>query len=427
MSCLTKASETEVTSQTVLKNDHDDAVNPPKKKNSKDNPLFQSPLAGQRRGLGRSARRRRKKLIETLRAEEQLLKQDGTSTTTNTNTSVIATDRHRIWPGVEERRRLLQSNTDGDYWGSDAPRLVAQLAFIPGNAIRICARVSTVPFLQTHRTVGEEPVVLQLYPLAVRDDDDAANSKFKRRKRKRQKQPQTDDKTNDDSATEQSETKMPENAKGGDTILDLSQQSKDSTKRDPDTKNLQSNPPTKDDDNKQLEEDDFVVEPFPTLYWLTHPLLRTMVSKLELQGTGRRLEQRLQNDPHALEAMTRAHHGYGQERYDLLTPTDIAYIETRKWQRAFDPRQRGVAGIRNHAAVKCLHAHVAHYLSGGQGSSDNVIGKWVMEEIMEQQQQQQQQSLPKEKHATESIMDEDTGVGTKHDDEEEKVQGDAKA
>ena len=60
----------------------------------------------------------------------------------------------------------------------------------------------------------------------------------------------------------------------------------------------------------------------------------------------------------------RAHARYAEER-DALIPTD--------WS---GPRpQGGVGGTRN--GVKCLHAHVAWWLAGG----DDPVGRWVSEQV----------------------------------------------
>ena len=59
-----------------------------------------------------------------------------------------------------------------------------------------------------------------------------------------------------------------------------------------------------------------------------------------------------------------------------------ALMKERKWDGALSS-ERGVAGIRNRKAVKCLHAHLAHYLSGESGHEHNVIGKWVYERVDE--------------------------------------------
>lgn len=317
---------------------------------SNDNRLI-SRDPGPKRNLGRSARRRRKKLLEIQKAEEQLLLNDQPQDL-NIKTTIMPTDRDKIWPGVQERSSLSEE---------DAPLLMAQLGYIPGNAIKVAARQSDIPalkkyFPQTPQNNNNDkdknmPVVLKLYPIAVRDvhaGGKSGNRKFKSRKRKLAQKAGDLAETNGNHRCENDKTEdgQPQKEK-----ID----------------------PSDDDDN-------LVVEPFPTLYWLTDPLLRTLVSKLELNSMGVTLGKRLGTEPDALASMTKANQAYGQERYNLLTPQDIAFIEKRKWEKAFSP-DRGVAGIKNYASVKCLHSHVAHFLSGGQGSSDNIIGKWVMEEI----------------------------------------------
>ena len=129
-----------------------------------------------------------------------------------------------------------------------------------------------------------------------------------------------------------------------------------------------------------------VIEPFPTIYWLTHPLLKCIVSKLELEGYGLQLERRLhENVDDAIHMMTLAHETYGQERYQLLSESDQQLIQDYRWEAAF-ATSRGIAGIsqknnKHICAVKCLHAHLAHYLSHSIGSQYNIVGRWVWEEI----------------------------------------------
>jgi hypothetical protein len=123
-----------------------------------------------------------------------------------------------------------------------------------------------------------------------------------------------------------------------------------------------------------------------------------MVSQLELEHFGSILEDRLAKDPVALASMKRAHLAYGEERFQLLSQDDISFYlqengkntsatntgatASSSWEQALSS-QRGVAGIRNFASVKCLHAHVAHYLSGGHRCQDNVVGKWTMDAVAE--------------------------------------------
>ena len=99
--------------------------------------------------------------------------------------------------------------------------------------------------------------------------------------------------------------------------------------------------------------------PMPTRYWLVDPEVRSEVSRLEAAGGVREAED--DTDPVALEE---AHRRYAAER-DRALPGDHA-----------GPRPAGgVGGTRR--GVKCLHAHVAWYLAGG----DDPVGKWAADRL----------------------------------------------
>jgi exopolyphosphatase/guanosine-5'-triphosphate,3'-diphosphate pyrophosphatase len=95
--------------------------------------------------------------------------------------------------------------------------------------------------------------------------------------------------------------------------------------------------------------------PMPTRWWLLDPALRASVDRLEAAGGVKAAEAAV--DPSELAA---AHARYATER-DAAVPTDH-----------HGPRPAGgVGGTRQ--GVKCLHAHLAWYLSGG----DDPVGRWV--------------------------------------------------
>ena len=121
------------------------------------------------------------------------------------------------------------------------------------------------------------------------------------------------------------------------------------------------------------------MEPFPTIYWVTNPRVKALISKLELEKMGLELEQRLKESANDLESMKKAHQEYGNERLDLITSSskDWKWIQEKGWEPAF-ASSRGVAGIRNLASIKCLHAHAAHYWSGCQ---HNIVGKLVADKV----------------------------------------------
>ena len=101
--------------------------------------------------------------------------------------------------------------------------------------------------------------------------------------------------------------------------------------------------------------------PMPTRYWLVGDAERDAVSRLESEGGVRDAEAAV--DPAALAA---AHERYAGER-------DAALPEG--WD---GPRPAGgVGGTRT--GVKCLHAHYAWYLAGG----DDPVGRWVAARLAE--------------------------------------------
>ena len=99
--------------------------------------------------------------------------------------------------------------------------------------------------------------------------------------------------------------------------------------------------------------------PMPTRYWLVDRDLVTAVSRLESAGGVRTAEEDI--DPLAVE---RAHAAYARER-DADIPASHS-----------GPRPHGgVGGTRR--GVKCLHAHYAYLLAGG----DDPVGRWVAERL----------------------------------------------
>ena len=99
--------------------------------------------------------------------------------------------------------------------------------------------------------------------------------------------------------------------------------------------------------------------PMPTRYWLVDPAARVAVGRLEAAGGVRRAESGL--DPAEVAA---AHARYAAERDAALPPT----------HRGPTP-SGGVGGTRT--GVKCLHAHYAWHLAGG----DDPVGRWVAEQL----------------------------------------------
>jgi hypothetical protein len=416
-----------------------------------------------RRNLGRQARKRRKKALEIEAVAFSLVRAATTVTTTNmdanvnantntnegvttirttnnrdvednnvtNNNSILPTDRSYVSDDVKTRTQLVER---------DRIDLIRQLGYLPGNALQVVTRVkdvfssediqrlfSAVVVTSTDddesatiirngsisngirssritnnnnnnnnnnniksssktkitaamvQSMMDEPLVVKLYPLALRDE--SSSTKRRRKRRRDQKEEQQDDmKTTGDDEDTASKSKPIDTSLATISLTPL-------------------------------------MEPFPTIYWVTNPLIKVLISKLELDRLGSQFEQRLvegekeerkfvgQQQQHEdgrdkhdnsqnnnnnnnnnntpslttpLEAMQRAHKSYGNERRQLLSTRDMDYVRQRRWDESAFSENCGVAGIRNPKAVKCLHAHAAHYWSG---NSDNIVGRWVEERL----------------------------------------------
>ncbi|MEM7092696.1 MAG: DUF501 domain-containing protein [Actinomycetota bacterium] len=99
--------------------------------------------------------------------------------------------------------------------------------------------------------------------------------------------------------------------------------------------------------------------PMPTLYWLVSEHDRLVVSRLESSGAVREAEAAV--DWAELE---RTHDAYRAERDALIPPDHVGHRPSA-----------GVAGTRK--GVKCLHAHYAYHLAGG----DDPVGAWVADRL----------------------------------------------
>ena len=99
--------------------------------------------------------------------------------------------------------------------------------------------------------------------------------------------------------------------------------------------------------------------PMPTRYWLVDAELRRRVAQLEGDGGVRAAEAAV--DAGALRA---AHERYAAER-DAVLPDDHD-----------GPRPTGGVG-GTARGVKCLHAHLAYRLAGG----NDPVGDWVLEHL----------------------------------------------
>ena len=99
--------------------------------------------------------------------------------------------------------------------------------------------------------------------------------------------------------------------------------------------------------------------PMPTRYWLVGKAIREAIGRLEAAGGVNQAEAEVDADE-----LQRAHDAYAAER-------DAQIPEAHDGPRPFG----GVGGTRT--GVKCLHAHYAFHLAGG----DDPVGRWVEEHL----------------------------------------------
>ncbi|MGI8664175.1 MAG: DUF501 domain-containing protein [Acidimicrobiales bacterium] len=99
--------------------------------------------------------------------------------------------------------------------------------------------------------------------------------------------------------------------------------------------------------------------PMPTRYWLIGEPERALVGALESRGGVRAAAAAVEGDE-----LVAAHARYAEER-------DAAIAAAHRGPRP----SGGVGGTRK--GVKCLHAHYAWHLAGG----DDPVGRWVAREL----------------------------------------------
>jgi hypothetical protein len=101
--------------------------------------------------------------------------------------------------------------------------------------------------------------------------------------------------------------------------------------------------------------------PMPTRFWLIDRALNKAIGRLESTGAVDLVEATI--DPDELAA---THRAYAAERDGHVPPGHVGPAP-----------YGGVGGTR--VGVKCLHAHYAHWLAGGQ----DPVGQWVDDRLRE--------------------------------------------
>ncbi|WP_196821725.1 DUF501 domain-containing protein [Arthrobacter sp. CAN_A6] len=97
--------------------------------------------------------------------------------------------------------------------------------------------------------------------------------------------------------------------------------------------------------------------PFPTTYYLTHPVVTAAVSRLEAEGVMSDMTSRLGTEPELAEKYRGAHEAYLAVRREIGSRTGTGAV----------PEIDGVSAGGMPTRVKCLHVLVGHSLAAGPG------------------------------------------------------------
>lgn len=109
--------------------------------------------------------------------------------------------------------------------------------------------------------------------------------------------------------------------------------------------------------------------PFPTTFYLTHPVITAAVSRLEAAGLMTVMSERLERDEPLAARYRRAHEAYLAARRDIGARSGVGPV----------PEIDGVSAGGMPVRVKCLHVLVGHSLAAGRGI--NPLGDEALEAI----------------------------------------------
>lgn len=109
--------------------------------------------------------------------------------------------------------------------------------------------------------------------------------------------------------------------------------------------------------------------PFPTTYYLTHPVITAAVSRLEAAGEMITMNERLETDTELQARQLAAHEHYLAVRDAIGERSGVGPV----------PEIEGTSAGAMPARVKCLHVMVGHSLAAGPGV--NALGDEALAKI----------------------------------------------
>ncbi len=125
--------------------------------------------------------------------------------------------------------------------------------------------------------------------------------------------------------------------------------------------------------------------PFPTVFWLTCPHLRSAVATLESRGMIEDVRCRIREDAEFRQEYEDANTRYASQRMGLLDAADRVglHIDAQKdgpgagMLRVIE--ESGVGGAADWTGVKCLHMNVADFMAGNA----NPVGELCVRRLTE--------------------------------------------
>jgi len=111
--------------------------------------------------------------------------------------------------------------------------------------------------------------------------------------------------------------------------------------------------------------------PFPTTFYLTHPVITSAISRLEATGRMNEMNERLAQDPELAASHRAAHEAYLAARREIGRISGVGEV----------PEIDGISAGGMPERVKCLHVLAGHSLAAGPGV--NVLGDEALEGISE--------------------------------------------
>lgn len=109
--------------------------------------------------------------------------------------------------------------------------------------------------------------------------------------------------------------------------------------------------------------------PFPTVFYLAHPVITAAVSRLEAEGAMYAMTERLAEDPDLAASYRAAHDDFLAERERIRVASGTGEV----------PEIEGISAGGMPTRVKCLHVLVGHALAAGPGV--NLLGDETLERI----------------------------------------------